>query len=242
MKTIQIMTWNICCLPRSVNIYHNPQKAINKIINQILNSKCEIIKLQEVFDLDIKNKIIEELEKENYNIHTTKKKKNYMSTNGLLTGTKFDIISKKNYFFKNNTSFELLIDKGILSTQIKVPNIGNIYLHNTHLQSSNFYGLDFICKKSRNFQYLECLDYFKTFPDDSKQIFSGDLNDDFSDKDLENMFKKCNYQLNPQKIITFPKNKKQLDYITFNFDCEKEYTEEINKFSDHYALISKIKL
>lgn len=242
MKSIRIMTWNICCLPRSVNIYHNPHNVIDKIIKQIINSKCEIIKLQEVFDLEIKNKIIKELEKEKYNIHTTTKKNNYMSTDGLLTATKYDIISKKNYFFKNNTSFEILVEKGIISTQVKIPKLGNVYLHNTHLQASNFYGLDFLCKRYRDYQHQECIDYLKKFPEDSKQIFGGDLNDDFSDKDLNKMFKIYNYKKNKNKIITFPSNKTQLDYIVFNFDCDKEYKEEKNEYSDHYALISKINI
>lgn len=234
---IKILSWNICCLPYSMNLYHNPNLAINKIINFVINSGCDIIKLQEVFELSIKKKIIKELKKNDYNIHTTTKENSYISTDGLLTATKFNICKKNSYFYKNNTSVELLVEKGIISTEIKIPNYGNIICHNTHMQSDSVYGLENLCKKYRNYQLVEMLNYYEKF-DNKKQILSGDLNDNYNDEKLNEMFDNMNFSKNDKKIITFPKNRTQLDYIVYNFKLKSkpEYYINKTKLSDHYPI------
>ena len=94
------------------------------------NKKLEREKKRLEKEAEKRNK---ELEKEKYNIHTTTKKNNYMSTDGLLTATKYDIISKKKDFYKNNTSFEILVEKdkkGSLKGAISKPQKGKPYGYN----------------------------------------------------------------------------------------------------------------
>jgi endonuclease/exonuclease/phosphatase family metal-dependent hydrolase len=236
---MRLLTWNICCLPRQLNLYHNPNNVIDKIIEKILSYNPDIINLQEVFDKRIHTNVVNTLIKNKYNVHTSEwNKGNYISKNGLLTATKYNIIKKQEYDYVNKTSVEYMISKGILTTHINTPHNKDLYIHNTHIQSNSMIGFLKRCKMIRDKQFIECFDYFKNnFNDDKKHIFAGDFNDDFDDASLNEMIKNLKMKKNENKEITFPGIKQQLDYILTNLDCNTNFIVDETKLSDHYIAV-----
>ena len=91
--------------------------------------------------------------------------------------------------------------------------------------------------------YLEMVDYLNIFDESDYHILSGDLNEDFDDKNLNNILKKININLNKNKdkLITFPYDNRQLDYILTNIVNPKYSVIETN-LSDHNILILDIKI
>ena len=51
---MKIVTWNIACLPRYLNIFSNPMNRIASILNKLSKYDADIICLQEVFDKNIR--------------------------------------------------------------------------------------------------------------------------------------------------------------------------------------------
>lgn len=232
----RIISWNIACLPNKINFFRNPNKKINSIIDKVLELDANIICLQEVFDFDIMDKVRNELEKENYNIHTSKKE-GLISKNGLLTGTKNEMLDTYEIDFSMYTGAEYLIKKGILTSKINYKQ-QDIMIHNTHLQSNSIYTLDDVCCAVRQKQKNEMCSYLQN---DKNRInfVIGDLNDDYNTLEHYLFLKNLpfdEYVTNYEKIITFPKYKEQLDYIIINkkiganYWCENTFD---NKLSDH---------
>lgn len=245
---LRILTWNVCCLPRRINLYHNPKNVIHNIIDQILDTKSDIIKLQEVFDFNIQKKIIKALLRNNYKIQIVNKStsphNNMISPNGLLTAVKkkYPITYQSHHEFQNYTSVEYFINKGIITSQIQHPELGIITLHNTHIQSDSMIGFENRCKMIRNKQFDEVVEYINSFSAHNFSIFSGDLNDDFTDSNLISMIDNINMKGNHEKIITFPSDESQLDYILINTPHTISYKTILSNLSDHYPLIADIKL
>ena len=224
---MKIISWNICGLPRNLNFYHNPHKKIDNIIQTIFNINPCILLLQEVFDLNIQKKVIEELEKKNYYVNVSENLRT-ISSNGLVTATKAPIINTDLYKFKNNTSVEFFIEKGIQKSQIE-----NMTIYNTHIQSGSMLGIYSRCKKYRYKQYQETLEFI-----DPKEnlIFGGDFNEDHNDSELNNMIETMKLYNNKDKLVTFPEYSKQLDYILTNIDELNTYTIIPSNLSDHYII------
>ena len=166
---MKIISWNICCLPRKLNLYHNPNKNIIKIIDTIFRLNPTIILLQEVFDLKIQDTIVRNLEKNSYYCHVSENLP-IISSNGLLTASKKPILNMDLYKFKNNTSVEFFIEKGIQKTKID-----GVTIYNTHIQSNSMIGMYSRCRHYRYGQYKETIDFI-----DSSEplVFGGDLNED----------------------------------------------------------------
>lgn len=265
---MKIITWNIACLPKLVNLYRNPsKKVVTSILDKIDNTHADIIKLQEVFDYKVQTRVADHLRGKGYNLHyceqdNTCYKSITMSKNGLVTASKYPILDTNLYEFQNNTSVEAMIQKGILTTAVAHPIHGPINLHNTHIQSDSLLGLYSKCRKVRKKQYRELNYYINSFGVCEKHIISGDFNEDFHDCHLEEMIENIKYDthMNDKKIVTFPECNRQLDYILcsnfgssnhmhlyddFNFvpsdrDVKIKYSVDKNDISDHYMLSANI--
>ena len=61
MNNLKIISWNIACLPKQLNIFRNPNKMIKNILTKIKCLNADVICLQEVFENSLKEKIINEL-------------------------------------------------------------------------------------------------------------------------------------------------------------------------------------
>lgn len=243
---MRILSWNIACLPREINLFKNPRKSITQILDKIFSFNPDIVKLQEVFDFKIQDYLLNELISSGYNNHVSiDDKNNWMSKNGLLTSTKYPIIKKKEYTFKNFTSVENFINKGILTTEIYNSRFDkNIFCHNTHIQSDSMIGIYKRCRDYRNLQYNETLEYFKNndFNDNQIHILSGDLNEDYNNDNLVSLINDLTFKTyyNTEKIITFPYDDRQLDYIITNINKPKNYLKSSCDLSDHNILILDI--
>lgn len=243
---MRILSWNIACLPREINLFKNPRKSITQILDKIFSFNPDIVKLQEVFDFKIQDYLLNELIASGYNNHVSiDDKNNWMSKNGLLTSTKYPVIKKKEYTFKNYTSVENFINKGILTTEIYNSDFDkNIFCHNTHIQSDSMIGIYKKCREYRNLQYNETLEYFKNndFNDNQIHILSGDLNEDYNNDNLVNLIDDLTFKTyyNNEKIITFPYDDRQLDYIITNISKPKNYLKSGCDLSDHNILILDI--
>lgn len=232
----RIISWNIACLPNKINFFRNPNKKINSIIDKVLELDANIICLQEVFDFDIMEKVRTELEKENYNMHTSKKE-GLISKNGLLTATKNEMLDTYEIDFSMYTGAEYLIKKGILTSKINYKH-QDILIHNTHLQSNSIYTLDDLCCSVRQKQKEEMYSYLENNKN-KINVLAGDLNDDLNTVEHQDLLKHIPFSEivhNTEKLLTFPKYKEQLDYIIINkkfganYWCENTFD---NKLSDH---------
>ena len=224
---MKIISWNICGLPRNLNFYHNPHKKIDSILETIFKKNPCVLLLQEVFDLNIQKKVLEDLEKNQYHVNVSENLKT-ISSDGLLTATKQPIFNKDLYKFKHNTSVEFFIEKGIQKTQIE-----NMTIYNTHIQSDSMLGIYSRCKKIRYKQYKETLDFINT---KENLIFGGDFNEDYDDIELNNIIQTLKLSHNKNKLVTFPEYSKQLDYILTNINNLNTYEVSTTDLSDHYII------
>ena len=240
---MKILTWNVAALPSKINILGNPLNRLHSMLDKLCYASPNIICLQEVFDFKFQKKLSAELTNLGYQIHTSQPE-GIISKNGLLTATLDDIVYEYERDYSMYTGAEYLIKKGILTTHINHKN-NKILIHNTHLQSNSIYHMESICTKVRQKQKKEVIQQLKRNIY-HLNILCGDLNDDFLTLEHQNFLTNLPFSSitsNPNKIITFPKFKEQLDYIILSDDIECEY-EKIettdDKISDHNILTTTL--
>ena len=238
---MRILSWNVAGLPAKINVIGNPVSRFPQMLEAITSLQPEIICLQEVFCFKLLKKFTENLSDKGFHLHYSKSD-SLISKNGLLTATKFPIKFTTEIDYSMYTGAEYLIKKGMLTTHLK-SDVGNILVHNTHLQSNSIYTMQTRCTEVRQQQKKEVVSEVKKNIYDLNLI-CGDLNDDFNTFEHQTFLKKLpfsHYTTNPDKIITFPKHKKQLDYIILNQELDITYQkiEVVNqKISDHEILIA----
>ena len=240
---MRILSWNIAGLPSKINILGDPVKKIPQMLDKILEVKPQVLCLQEVFCYKLQDKLNQELNNQGYNIHISKNQ-GIISKNGLLTATQENISYKTEIDYSMYTGAEYLIKKGILTTYIKDFNT-NILIHNTHLQSNSIYNMQKICSRVRQKQKGELIQHLKKNIFDFN-ILCGDLNDDFNSLEHQTFLKNLPFSKivsNPNKIITFPKYKAQLDYIIINKKIKVKYDKidvTTQNISDHDILLTNL--
>tara|TARA_B100000963_G_C22481620_1_gene604987 strand:+ start:72 stop:827 length:756 start_codon:yes stop_codon:yes gene_type:complete len=240
---MRVLSWNIAGLPSKINILGNPVQKIPKMLDKILEVNPQVICLQEVFCYKLQDKLNQELKNQGYNIHTSKNE-GLISKNGLLTATQKNISYKTEIDYSMYTGAEYLIKKGLLTTYIKDFNT-NILIHNTHLQSNSIYHMQKICSRVRQKQKTEVVQHLKKNIFDFN-ILCGDLNDDFNSLEHQTFLKTLPFSRimsNPNKIITFPKYKAQLDYIIINKKIKVKYDKidvTTQNISDHDILLANL--
>ena len=243
---MRILTWNIAALPSRINLYRDPNKVIYNIIDKIIELNPNIICLQEVFDYNIQKIICNSLKYTNYYSHISyNDKNNFISKNGLLTASNYNIIDSDELDYSNFTGPEYLIKKGLLTTKLDYNNT-DLYIHNTHLQSNSLAYYTSICEQNRRKQHREIINKLIKYEEDFN-ILCGDINDDYNTSQITNFFNNLPFKdtiYNNEKIVTFNKNNEQLDYIVLNKKYGKVnydiYDTSLNKLSDHNILICDI--
>lgn len=234
-KFMRIASWNIAALPKLINPHGNPFKRLQHILDKLITLDAEIICLQEVFDYKIIQQITEFMEQKGYHIQFSTCKKHLLPKNGLMTFSLFPILEREETDFSTSFGVESFINKGILTTKIDIPMFGDFYVHNTHTQSDIDYCMKKYSRKYRMKQFSLIRDQLVKYEDcHAFQILVGDLNDDFDVTTSIFDF----YKINPESLNTYPKNKKQLDYIMFNdqildltyrvLDCKWDKTSNHN--------------
>lgn len=242
----RILTWNIACLPKGINPYRNPKGVINGIIDAILGYKPDVIALQEVFDYNIQRQLQNVLHVHNgYNVHVSPPMSVPYSSihhNGLMTATPHRICYGTTYNYQHSTSVELLIRKGILTTEIEMDNGCRMYIHNTHMQSDSMIGMERPTEKTRRKQFKELTEHM-TGMHGKNQIVCGDLNEDYQYVVNSQLVQVHGLVHNDAKLITFPEDKQQLDYIMPYCgisDMPRYSVDQCDELSDHYMLICDI--
>jgi endonuclease/exonuclease/phosphatase family metal-dependent hydrolase len=238
---MRILTWNVACLPNKINFFRNPNKKFNEMIDKLCFLEPHIICLQEVFDLKIQKKFMEELHNLGFHTHVSQDTQNLISKNGLLTASISPIKNKTDRDYSMYTGAEYLIKKGILSTYINYHD-RNIIVHNTHLQSNSIVTMYDTCREIRQIQKKELINHLRKNKHQTN-IICGDLNDDIhtvEHRDFLLQIPFSNFITNSQKIETFPKHHKQLDYIIVSGEVQGQYFKDsvyTEKISDHEILL-----
>ena len=241
---LKIITWNIACLPRFVNIFGNPHNRISKIIYKIDNINADIICLQEVFDKVIRKTIINFF-KNKYKIHYTVNN-NMLLNDGLLILSKYPIIHSENHIFNNSCGEDSFVCKGYQYVLIDY-NDNIISIINTHMNA------DPIISKSnpkiiREKQKSDILNIItNNNMNNSYNFLCGDLNSSYNSDILYNILielntKFHNTNINKGKISTY--SVEQLDYIIYygNMKLSKYNISKkvILNESDHNILICDV--
>ena len=163
-----ILSWNI----QSMFLFTTPLKVKN-IIKYIGNFNCDVVCLQEVFEDNVKNKIIDELNyKYPYYLMGKTTKKNIVGEDsGLLVLSKYNINFIKEIEFHDNVCPDIMAQKTVLYFSV-----GDYNFSNSHIHSNN----STIAEK----HLLESL-YKSPF---KEYIIVGDLNHNSADNivDVEN--------------------------------------------------------
>ena len=129
---MKIISWNICCLPNMVNLYQNPRKVIDGIINIIDKVKPDFICLQEVFDITAINCLKEHFS--NYNIIYSRTTRGNFVNSGLMILSKHTLVDSGYHEFKDKCGEDRLASKGFMYGIYKLGNrLTTIY--NCHLNN-----------------------------------------------------------------------------------------------------------
>jgi len=245
MNKINIISWNIACLPSKINFISNPKKRINAIIQILKNISPDIICLQEAFDHKVVNKIIENLPE--YHFALTPTTYSFMCYDGLLIASKFPIENTHFQSYGRGTGEECLVEKCILSASIYLPFLKeSILIHNTHLQSDGIFSFSRLDMKHRIKQTKIMTNQITKNPI-ALNILCGDFNIKLNEPlfqkfhaNLSNIYKHILF--NDIEIFTCDNN--QLDYIIcLSNDPHVKRMEFYNKkykCSDHCILLSKL--
>lgn len=265
---MNIVTFNIACIPKYVNLLDNEKKRLHYIKKLLKKLNPDIILLQEVFSNYSRDILKIFFKKNNYNIILSPNTYLYLN-GGLVIASKYKIINSDYYIYKNYFGEDSLSYKGILYTQIiknnKVINIFNTHTNNTAPIFTVMYNPNILQEQQLN-EFIDYVYFIKNKNDNYKinydktnnymednisYILGGDFNLD-KDSDLykkflnklEKNFKIC---INKKKIITDNINNTQIDYIINCYNKNILYTPYSNTFnienkfySDHNILIKHI--
>jgi len=255
------MSWNIACLPEFINIFGNGLidniKRTNKIIKIIKETDIDIICLQEVFDLEVRDLILKHLR---YKYHVFMVKDDHLlgfNNDGLLILSKYKATKMYMYNLGIKYGEEVLINKKVFGIKVIIDD-KDIQIFNIHLQATPVLfkntTLSNITKFKQLNNALKFINQYKQI--NTKQILIGDfninINDDFINDEVlteivddDIMYKYIipyfnNLLIKPNYSI-FSKN----DYIIPFFENDMIFHPllegyNLDELSDHYPVISTI--
>ena len=244
-KSFSVLTWNIACLPKFINSLQDPLKKADEIFEKALSSNADVICFQEVFDYTIQRKAIDFFKDHGYHIHYSSENDSFIPKNGLFTASKFEIKTRNVIDYNESVGVEKWVNKGLLTCEIIHPSLGDIIIHNTHLQSDTDFWPRFLSEKCRGRQ-IETITKYLDLSTSALTLLVGDLNDTYSivkQKYIDDIGFSI---MNEEPIVTYPKKNKQLDYVLLNSDNHAVTYQMINglinDMSDHNIMICDIKL
>lgn len=211
---MKIISYNIHKGMNAKNVF-----TLTKIINYLKKSDADIICIQEV----LYNQFLFLKRSLNINGVFAANIKSKMLVYGIATLSKNRILDKGHVFLKSKGE-----QRGFLHTNIFFKS-GSIDVINTHLGLNN---------NERKEQLDEIIDYTKWL---TKAII---ICGDFNEKNIFiNTFNDSAIYTHSQNIATFEKSNARIDYILVDKSlCIDKYEVEKINLSDHYPIISNIKL
>lgn len=241
---MKIVTWNIACMPKYINLYGDPQKRINHIIIKLIELDPDIMCLQEVFCCKTRDLLKKEFGKK-YNIcYSLKTEKKFALNSGLFFATKYKILHDENIIFENSCGEDSLAEKGFQYIILK-KNEQIFTCVNTHLNAIpmiSAYGNSDLVRTKQIESILKKILNKKH----NVNIFCGDINTEYKSHSqlyLINSLKQnySNCLFNQTKLSTF--QLEQLDYIIYyGEDRPNMLYERIlsTKESDHHLLVCNV--
>lgn len=251
-NNIKVLSYNIDDLACHRHQYTTKDQArATEIIKYLESTNADIICLQEVWGETMKQELLDAFIAKNYYVALPPWRKNYFfgENSGLMTISKYPIITQTFIPFNNARGTCRLFNKGVQYCHIRVPNSNpqtsiEFNIANTHLQASFGSYLNY---------YLTAKDQLNTIINDCPYescLLVGDLN--LTQNQLEDFIK------NEQNIQYFGENTEvtfsgcddRLDYVltitkllkTKDFINIENKTESHIKLSDHFPIISELKL
>ena len=243
---MKVISWNIACLPRYLNLFSDPMNRIASILKKLSKYDADIICLQEVFDKNVREIIIKYFKDKKNTIEYSyyySKPTNIFFNDGLLTISKYKIINKQSFIFENTCGEDCMVCKGYHYLILHdIENNKYVSLLNTHLNADPNIRLKDHPVTTRENQLRKIL---KTINNNSfsYNLFCGDLNVKYENPNrlllldsIKGHYK--NVYTNLEKIKTFEVD--QLDYIIYYGSKELIKYELKNELivneSDHHLL------
>lgn len=164
---IKLLLWNIDLTPDiSINFARNSKERYPKIAKVI--NEFDIVVLNECFLY--RNELLNQAEHKY--IYFDEKPWFKIFNSGVVILSKYPFENPQYYHYKNNSSWDIFISKGILKVSFDIK--GKLFdLYGTHMQQYN----NLSAQKSRSEQVMELIDFIKLTNSPSKDIILvGDLN------------------------------------------------------------------
>lgn len=248
---MNVVSFNIACMPKYMNIFGNITNRLEKIQLFLQDLNADIVLLQEVFSNYSRNILYNFFIKHNYNVIMSPSTKFYLN-GGLLIATKHNIITTDYYNYKHYFGEDILAYKGILYAQISFKN-KIIHLFNSHLNNpepifsiiTKHYSYKLYKKQLKefiNYIYFIKKKYTKyqnntNNTNNITYILGGDFNLKYNSKlyiwFIKKLKKTYTVCINKKKFMTDNKNNEQIDYI---INC---YNKNISYIPFSYTYISK---
>lgn len=251
INKIKLVSFNIddltCHRPKyDKNGQHRP----TEIINYLESTDADIICLQEVWGETMKQEISDAFLAKNYYVALPHWRKNYIfgENSGLVTISKYPIISQTFLPFTNPRGICRLFNKGVQYCHIRISNSKELNIANTHLQASftkRSYYLDFqkttkeqLTTIINNCPYETCLliGDLNLKKENLDEFINNESKIQYFGENSEVTYPDCNSRFDYILKITKLENKQ---VITYNITNE---TESHIGLSDHFPIISEFTL
>ena len=165
---MNLVSWNIACLPWYINTISDPEKRIYTIIDKILEINPDMISLQEVFTYDIS--LILEIELKKYGYYIINYTKLSIHENcGLFFASKIRIKKSKLIIYNDSCGEDWFVSKGFIKIMLE----NDIKIYITHTQADAIFSSENKSRVIRNFQLKHLFDDIFL---GEKTIIIGDLN------------------------------------------------------------------
>jgi len=257
---LDLITYNVFGLPFPIKLKH---KKRFKLIARSLNAlSSDIIALQETFSKHSKR--LARLDNFPYVAYGNPPKKFQFIDSGLITLSRYPILRIKRLVFKACTGFDCFSRKGALLTTIKVPNIGEVDIYNTHLNAGKN-------KKVKYIQLEQLYQFIEKYSFNRPAVVLGDFNitpeSDYYNYLMDSLpltesyfeYARQNSSIDQNGYTYIKKSlikkkiksKRKLDYIFYLFSSGQliypEYSKVIydgshdeNQYSDHFGVQSRL--
>jgi len=247
---VRVLTFNIFMRPPPIHSFESDFKEdrIKLICKQLFNN-YDVIAFQECFSFGSTriDKIKEKAKKSGLTYFSNSKKKhtwNIGIDGGLCLLSRFPVINKKLYYFKNGCHSDAYSEKGVLFNEIEMPNGNRLFLFTSHTQASYEHFPDITSEsvRVRLSQFTEIRNFITKMTENSKStdiiLLCGDLNvngrlnkDDGKNHSEE--YKVVHSIL--EGSLSVIKKEKEAGYDDVNSDTPEYKIEDLfyDKFNEH---------
>ncbi|ORX75173.1 Endonuclease/exonuclease/phosphatase, partial [Anaeromyces robustus] len=185
---VRILTYNIFMRPPPIHSFESDFKEDRiKLICKELFQNFDIIAFQECFSFgSFRIDKIKEKAKKNGLVYFSNSKKKHTWNIGIDGGlcllSRYPVINKKLYYFKNGCHSDAYSEKGVLFNEIEIPNGNHLFIFTSHTQASyeHFPSITSESVRVRLSQFTEIRKFITSMTENAKPtdiiLLCGDLN------------------------------------------------------------------